>query len=147
MDAEQRRAEEATLLTVIAENLPRLQNLWQRVDGHWGREDGLYRFYHQSLKVYSLQKYTQEIVEILGSLAPHLPLSSWFLEIVTQGIGREFTVEVNQHWTESTRPIVEAFLHAHYFLDMICRYGKQLVQPPDAIPSGWAAVLELYGLR
>ena len=30
---------------------------------------------------------------------------------------------------------------------MVCKYGKELDEPPDSSPSGWAAVLYLYGLR
>jgi hypothetical protein len=48
---------------------------------------------------------------------------------------------------EATRPILEAFFHARYFLEMVCRYGRELAEPPSPLPSGWAAVLYLYGLR
>jgi hypothetical protein len=30
---------------------------------------------------------------------------------------------------------------------MVTKYGKELKEPPQLMPSGWAAVLELYGLR
>jgi hypothetical protein len=30
---------------------------------------------------------------------------------------------------------------------MVCKYGKELDEPTDSLPSGWAAVLYLYGLR
>src|SRR6266567_7691723 len=50
-------------------------------------------------------------------------------------------------WLEVTGPIVEAFFHAHYFLEMAVRYGKQLQHPPRQLPSGWAAFLYLYNLR
>jgi hypothetical protein len=43
--------------------------------------------------------------------------------------------------------MLEAFFHAHYFLDMILKYGRVLASPPRVLPSGWAAVLTLYGLR
>jgi hypothetical protein len=56
-------------------------------------------------------------------------------------------MEVNQRWTEATRPILEAFFHARYFLEMVCKYGKELEEPAESLPSGWAAVFELYGLR
>ena len=29
----------------------------------------------------------------------------------------------------------------------MCKYGRELDEPPDSLPSGWAAVLYLYGLR
>ena len=74
-------------------------------------------------------------------------MNPWFLEIIQQGTRREFTIEDNQRWTEVTRPIVEAFFHARYFLEMAVRYGSRLGGPPRLLPSGWAALLELYGLR
>ena len=46
-----------------------------------------------------------------------------------------------------TRPILEAFFHARYFLEMVCKYGRKLKAPPQVLPSGWAAVLYLYQLR
>jgi len=141
------QAEEAKLLATIAKELPRLEELWQAVSGHWAYEDRIYRFYHASFKVFDLQVFTKNIVEALQSLAPHLPLNAWFAEIVSEGTGKTFTYEMNQRWTKETRPILEAFFHARYFLDMVCKYGKELKEPPTSLPSGWAAVLELYGLR
>ena len=37
--------------------------------------------------------------------------------------------------------------HARYFLQQVCEYGRELDEPPTVMPSGWAAVLYLYGLR
>ena len=79
----------------------------------------IYRFYHQSFKVFRLQESTTAIVEALQSLMPHLPLNEWFMDIVTQGTGKEFDMEMNERWTEATRPIVEAFFHARFFLEMV----------------------------
>ena len=67
--------------------------------------------------------------------------------IVQDGTGKSFESEHNQRWLEVTRPIVEAFFHARYFLEMAVRYGKALQAPPNALPSGWAAFLYLYDLR
>ena len=58
-----------------------------------------------------------------------------------------FELEHNRRWLEVTRPIVEAFLHARFFLDMAVRYGKELEAPPTLLPNGWAALLYLYQLR
>ena len=141
------QVEEAKLLATISKELPRLEELLQVVNGHWGCEDLVYRFYHQSFKVFGLQQLTNSIVEALRSLAPHLPLHPYFSEIVADGTGKQFTYEMNQRWTKDTRPIAEAFFHARYFLEMACKYGKELKEPPQSLPSGWVAVLELYGLR
>jgi hypothetical protein len=80
-------------------------------------------------------------------LAPHLPLNPWFLEIVREGTGRTFARSDNDQWTTVTGPMVEAFAHARYFLEMACRYGNELESPPNIMPSGWAALLYLYDLR
>jgi hypothetical protein len=43
--------------------------------------------------------------------------------------------------------MLQAFFHARYFLEMACKYGKELESPPQFMPSGWAAVVYLYDLR
>jgi hypothetical protein len=144
---EQRRQEEVKLLAAIKDALPRLEQMWQQANSHWGYEDPVYRFYHQSFKVYHLQADIAEIVKVLQDLAPHLPLNPWFMQIVGEGTAEQFSMEVNQRWVTATRPILEAFFHARYFLEMVCKYGKELNEPPNSLPSGWAAVLYLYGLR
>ena len=83
----------------------------------------------------------------LRALAPDRALNEWFTQIIADGTGKTFEMAHNTRWLEVTRPIVEAFFHARYFLEMECRYGKELERPPNALPSGWAAVLYLYGLR
>jgi hypothetical protein len=119
----------------------------ERVESHWCLEDGFYRFYHQSFKAYHLQQWTAEICAALQGLCPNRPLNSWFTEIVAQGTGKEFELAHNDDWLRHTRPIVEAFFHAHYFLKMAVKYGKELDRAPDHMPSGWATVLYLFNLR
>ncbi len=124
-----------------------LKELLERCSDHWGYEDPIYRFYHQSFKAYALQESTQEIVAKLQALAPSLPLNSWFSDIVREGTGKTFSPEHNENWTAVTRPIVEAFFHARYFLEMVCKYAGEYSSPPDSLRSGYAAVLYLYNLR
>jgi hypothetical protein len=99
------------------------------------------------LKVYQVQQQTEEIVAKLQQLAPHLPLNPWFLQIVRQGTGREFDLMDNDNWLPLTRPMVEAFFHARFFLEMACKYGKELDAAPKSLPSGWAVLLYLFQLR
>ena len=87
------------------------------------------------------------------------------------GTGNEFFGNNPEVDTDAARHVVGAFCHAHYFVEMLCKYGehaaeleeslRKLVQiiarrkqgePPhffegDPLPSGWAAVLALYKLR
>lgn len=122
--------------------------LSQRLDAEDERyEDAIYRFYHHSFKVYALQGMTERIVAAVQSLAPDRPLNATFTTIMNAGTGKRFEPAHNRRWLEVTRPILEAFFHARYFLEMVVRYGKKLSQTPRLLPSGWAAVLYLYDLR
>ena len=127
--------------------LPALEELLERCSSHWGYEDPVYRFYHQSYKLYYLQGSTMEIIKNLQELAPNRPLNEWFLRIVQEGTGKKFKKKDNKNWFLITRPIVEAFFHAKYFLEMAVKYGKELKYPPRLMPSGWAVLLYLYNLR
>lgn len=138
-------AEEA-LLSNLRRDRSELEKLLAGCGDHWGYEDPVYRFYHQSFKVYSLQRTTRKIVDRLQALAPERPLHSSFEEILRAGTGKTFQSEDNARWTEVTRPIVEAFFHARYFLEMAVRYAH-LEIPPQPLPSGYAALLYLFGLR
>jgi hypothetical protein len=90
---------------------------------------------------------TTKIMKALQALAPQIPLNEQFLRIVAEGTGKIFKPEDNRSWETVTRPILEAFFHAHYFLEMAVKYGRELKVPPQTLPSGWAAVLYLYNLR
>jgi hypothetical protein len=138
-------AEEA-LLQSLRRDRRELEELLAKCSDHWGYEDPVYRFYHQSFKVYWLQHKTESIVQRLQALAPNLPLNPWFVQIIESGTGKEFTTKDNARWTEVTRPILEAFFHARFFLDMAVRYAD-LEAPPQSLPSGYAALLYLFGLR
>ena len=133
------RPEVQALLANLKSSLPALQRLLAECSDHWGYEDGIYRFYHQSFKVYGLQDSTHAIVAALQALAPERRLNPWFTQIVADGTGKTFQPEHNRRWLEITRPIVEAFFHARYFVEMAVRYGKELAAPPNLLPSGWAA--------
>jgi len=140
------RPAEETLLGNLRARQGELTTLLENCSSHWGFEDPIYRFYHQSFKVYSLQEYTARIVHVLESLAPERPLNPWFRQIVEQGTGKSFRPEDNADWPRVTRPILEAFFHARFFLEMAVRYAT-LTECPNPLPSGYAALLYLYGLR
>ena len=140
------REEVRSLLSSLKAAGPRLKELLER-SGGLCYEDAVYRFYHHSIKVYALQLMTLEIVEALVALAPERPLNADFRCIIEAGTGKEFTSEHNERWLTETRPIIEAFFHARYFLEMAIHYGQALDEPPNALPRGWAALLYLFNLR
>lgn len=134
------------LLVNIRTRLPELEALLDECSAQG--EDLVYRFWHQSLKVYILQEYSERIRVTLEGLAPvGCALHPWFRAIVTEGTGKVFALSHNDDWLAHTRPIVEAFFHATYFLEMAVFYGKELQEAPSLLPSGWAALLEVYGIR
>ena len=137
------------LLANIQAHWSELAELLEEISSHWLYEDPVYRFYHQSFKVYALQTETKRIVEALQSVAPRgTTFSPMFEEIYQAGAsGKQFEIEHNQQWTVHTRVFLEAFFHAKFFLEMAVKYGKELQTSPTTLPSGWAALLCLYNLR
>ena len=135
---ELREAEEKKLLSAAKRKLPELKALLASVSDHWGYEDPIYRFYHVSFKVVRARTATLKIVETLQSLAPHLQLNPYFLEIMAEGTAKP---------PSSPRTVIEAFFHARHMLLMLCKYAEELPGPPPVLPSGWATVLYLYNIR
>jgi hypothetical protein len=140
------RTSESELLHNLKARLPELDALLEVSSSHWGYEDPIYRFYHHSFKVFALQSQTEKIVSALRQILPSHSLNARFLQIVAEGTSKEFSPGMNAAWERHTRPILEAFFHARFFLEMAIRYAD-LPSPPDPLPSGWAALLYLYGLR
>lgn len=152
-ECEKRYAKGDVLLRNIKGLLPDLEKLLEKVSGP-SYEDRMYRFYHQSFKVYWLQEFTEEMVNILKSVSPNEKpepfqpcFDLFFEEIIKEGTGWKHTLDHNEKWTMVARPIVEAFLHCKYFIEMAVKYGKELDEAPNMLPSGWAALLELYNIR
>jgi len=143
------KEKENQLLANIKAKLPELETLLEEISSHWVYEDPIYRFYHNSFKVYGLQDITRRIVDALKSLAPEgKSFCREFEEIINAGAsGKNFELEHTKNWTHHTRPFVEAFFHAKFFLEMVVKYGKEMEEPPTMLPSGWAALLCLYDLR
>ena len=141
------RPEVQALFQNLQTQLPELENLLAQCSSHWGYEDPIYRFYHHSFKVYGLQDQTLKIVKALQALAPQTKLNAQFVSIVEAGTGKVFKNSDNRRWDSVTRPILEAFFHARFFLEMAVKYGRDLQAPPNTLPSGWAALLYLFNLR
>jgi len=136
------------LLTAIKTNLSELKELLHKVESH--SEDLWYRYYHQSFKVYMIQSETNAIVEMLKSLIPDHDLNEWFLNIIKDGTGKKFEYSHNKDWHNHTRPMLEAFSHAVYFLKQAIAHADEEI--PDegemfCMSSGWAALLYFYNKR
>ncbi len=144
---DERRVRESVLLRNIKRDLATLTRLSEGAESHWGSEDLVYRFYHQSFKVFAIQSLTTTLVDALQALLPEATFDERITTIVSEGTGKQFSYEMNAHWDASTRPLLEAFFHASYFVRMTIKYGHELNEPPEMLPSGWAALLCLFNLR
>ncbi|MGH9802331.1 MAG: hypothetical protein ACRD82_18355, partial [Blastocatellia bacterium] len=133
----------------IKSNLDELEKLLKWVNSHCFYEDYVYRFYHQSFKVYQLQELTRKIADLLLSIAPEgKGFCHYFQELIQAGAGEKvFEMDHNLEWTTHTRPFVEAFFHARYFLEMAVKYGQSLDEVPKYMPSGLAALFCLYDIN
>ena len=141
------RAEfEIILLAGLKQYKSELDAMLQEMSAHWTYEDPFYRFYHQSFKVFGIQQTTERAVTLLRKLVPGRELNSTFLRIMAQGTGRNFDVSDNKDWENRTRPLLEAFAHAKYMIEMAVRYSD-LAAPPNPMPSGYAGLLYLFDLR
>ena len=136
------------LLARIKVKLPQLEDLLAQIKDRSGEEDGVYRFYHHSFKVFDLQKLTLEGLKLIEAIGGETdPPHPWYCQIVKEGTGYAFELSMNAQWLKYTRPILEAFWHTKYFTQMMIKYAKELETAPQMMPSGWAAVLWLFELR
>lgn len=109
---------------IISEVMARadaLHDLLNDMDGAYIR--GLYKFYSQSFKAYHLQDFTLQAHNLFKSIAgtASLQLHEGFEQIIAEGTGSTFDMSHNADWLTHTRPIVEAFLHAKYMVEMMVR--------------------------
>jgi hypothetical protein len=136
------------LLRTLQENLEPLREKLAVLEDEWVGEDLVYRFWHQSFKVYMLQGYTESVVKMLRELAPtERGLHPWFEEIVEAGTGHRFEMSHNKEWTQHTLPIVHAFFHARHMLSLTVRCAEEMEGVSPFISSRFATVLELYQIR
>jgi len=144
---------QSVLLQNIKSSMPSLETLLDEVNSLLGYEDVVYRYYHQSDRVYHAQDYTLKVYRALEEISPHNPkmvCDEQFNSLVKKGTGKKHELKHNQQWEEICEPIVNAFFHSKYFLEMAIKYGKKYDEPPIfpvRASSGWAALLELYNIR
>jgi hypothetical protein len=135
---------EALLLERLKRCKSELEEMLELMNSHWNYEDHFYRYYHGSWKVYSTQQTTEQAVALLRKLLPERELNLMFEDLLKEGTGKDF--DQNVDWDRHTRPILEAFCHAKFMIEMAVKYAD-LPTPPQPMPSGWAAFLYLYDLR
>lgn len=138
---------EAKLLETIQEKQTELLKMKEWADNQFGGgEDMVYRFYHQSFKVYRVQEWTGKMVELIRSLLP-VELNSYFERIVEEGTGKVFKMDHNTKWYEETKPLIDTYLHTRHILDLIVKYGINGTENDRTGDPGWYTVLYIYKIR
>jgi hypothetical protein len=135
------------LLLRIKAALPELEDALFELEE--SEEDGVYRYYHGSYKVFELlQDPVKEAFELIKKIGGEddPPLDE-YVKIVEAGTAHSFRIETNENWAAETRPILEAFWHTKYFVSNMVKYGKKLEKVEMPLDYGMAAVLYLYELR
>ena len=146
MDPDGPLHDHAALLEQLRTHLDELTRTQQQAHGP-EVTDRLYRFWHQSFKVFRLQDVTEQIADVLRRAGGGRPLNPWFEQLVADGTGHVFHPEDNGRWYETTAPVVHSFLHVRHLLDVTVEAATTLEAPTPMLPSGWATVLCLYQLR
>jgi len=136
---EKRRCE-CALLKAMREAHADLKELLKKMESHWEYEDLVYRFYHHSYKAQFAADLGNEVFDRLLSLVP------WGHRECPVFV-RRLRARCRRPWTmRRSRADIELMLHARYFLEMAVRYGRRYKRGPNPMPSGYAALMCLYGL-
>lgn len=143
---EKRQQLELLLLERLKQRKADLEKMLDVMNDHWTYEDHFYRYYHASFKVCRTQNTTAQAVKLLRELLPERELNLSFEEIISDGADTEFNLQNNKNRDRHPRLMLEAFAHAKFMIEMAVRYAD-LPEPPQVLPSGYAALLYLYDLR
>jgi hypothetical protein len=111
-------------------------------------EDGVYRFYHGSNKVFFLQEPVKAAFTAINEIGGEDdPPNFEYARIVEAGTAHQFSETTNANWEAETKPVLEAFWHTKYFINMMVKYRRELETVESPLQPGMAAVLYLFELR
>jgi hypothetical protein len=120
--------------------------LWEELNGHWGYEDGFYRFYHGSIEVYRVQSLTEKAVKFLRGLLPERELNESFMAIIREGTGKEFERAHNRERLKHTPPFLKPSLMRVTWSRWRCA-TRSCQSRRSRCRAGGAGLLYLYDLR
>ena len=129
-----------TLFLRIKARLPELEELARDLEE--AEEDGVYRFYHGSNKVFFLQDPVKAAFTLIKEIGGEDdPPNFEYARIVEAGTAHQFSETTNANWEAETKPILDAFWHTKYFINMMVKYAKELETVEMMVEPGMAAVL------
>jgi hypothetical protein len=80
-------------------------------------------------------------------LAPDRQLDEEYRQIISDGYGQDVDGAAQRALAPRNSPDPGGLFHARYMPEMAVACGMELERPPAVLPSGWAALLYLFGLR
>jgi len=84
-----KQAHSEKLLDRIKANLPEIESLYRIFSGY--EEDYVYRFYHQSFKVFGAIEEIKKARDLFEKVAPDgINLNGWHSQIADEAIGKSF---------------------------------------------------------
>jgi hypothetical protein len=108
-------------------------------------EDGVYRFYHGSNKVFFLQDPVKEAFTLIKEIGGESdPPNFEYARIVEAGTAHQFSETTNENWEAETKPILDASSHTKYSINMMVKYAKELETVESPLEPGVVAVLYLW---
>ena len=111
-------------------------------------EDGVYRFYHGSNKVFFLQSPVKAAFSLIKEIGGEDdPPNFEYARIVEAGTAHQFSETTNGNWEAGITPILDAFWHTKYFINMMVKYANELEAVESPLQPGMATVLYLFELR
>jgi hypothetical protein len=100
-------------------------------------EDGIYRFYHGSNKVFFLQSPVKAAFSLIKEIGGEDdPPNFEYARIVEAGTAHQFSETTNANWEAETKPILEAFWHTKYFIKQATRKNGQMAQHDGQVREG-----------
>jgi hypothetical protein len=120
-----RRGPTENALTLCSFGLKHASLTWEAM-AEEVEENGVYRFYHGSFKVFNMQGPIKEAFKLIDEIGgeddpPHFD----YALLVKAGTENDFAGDrTNANWDAETKPILEAFWHTKYFINMMVKYGK-----------------------
>jgi hypothetical protein len=135
-----------TLFLRIKSRLPELEVLARDLEE--SEEDGVYRFYHGSNKVFFLQDPVKEAFTLIKEIGGESDPPNYECARNRRGRNRhQFSETTSENWEAETKPILDAFRHTKYFINMMVKYAKELERDEMPLEPGMAALLYLFELR
>jgi hypothetical protein len=102
-----------TLFLRIKARLPKLEEVARDLEE--AEEDGIYRFYHGSNKVFFLQDPVKAACTLIKEIGGEDdPPNFEYARIVEAGTAQQFSETTNETWEAETKPILDAFWHTKY---------------------------------